>query len=74
MDTDFDAAAERIMDFYRAFSDDKVEEFIKLSSAEIHWEDPFGETIGMGAQQQEEYRYQQWKERLIAEGFQKGGE
>jgi hypothetical protein len=35
------------MDFYRAFSDDKVEEFRKLSSAEIHWEDPFGEETGI---------------------------
>jgi hypothetical protein len=47
MDTDFDAAATRIMDFYRTFSDDKVEEFKKLSSPEIHWEDPFGEETGI---------------------------
>ena len=47
MDTDFDAAAKRIMEFYRTFSDDKVEEFKNLSSAEIHWEDPCGEEKGI---------------------------
>ena len=47
MDTDFDAASNRMMDFYRTFSDDKVEEFKKLSSAEIRWEDPFGEEKGI---------------------------
>ena len=47
MQTDLDEATKKIMDFYRTFSDDKVEEFKKLSSAKIHWEDPFGEEKGI---------------------------
>jgi len=47
MGTDLDAATKRIMDFYRTFSDDNVEEFRKLASPELRWIDPFTEVEGI---------------------------
>ena len=47
MDTDFDAAATTIMDHHRTFTDDTVEEFRKLASADVHWQDPLIEVKGI---------------------------
>jgi steroid delta-isomerase len=42
-----DAAADRIADFYRTFSDARVESFRAIASPDVHWQDPFADVRGV---------------------------